>query len=265
MRCRPDVFIRERPVRRDQCLPIKPRAEIEISLARKRMASGVHPRTMRAKIYSQIPRNDDICVTLGTSQPTKKIGRKKMATNPRQTERDSSDEVRKVGHQAAQTTRATTEATQRTVRAGADALQEYASSASETWRTGSETASRIAQRSMDELSRIYGLSGDATRHAMEQSSNGAQVFLESTSLMAHTCQDLSGEWMRFVQATSERNLQCLDQLMACRSIPDCLALQAQAVRDNFEAFLHSARRTSERSTHAIDQAARRMGGALAPQ
>jgi hypothetical protein len=83
--------------------------------------------------------------------------------------------------------------------------------------------------------------------------------------MAHTCQDLSGEWMRLVQATSERNLERLDQLMGCRSIPDCLALQAQAVRDNFEAFLHSARRMSERSTQAIDQAARRMSGALAPQ
>jgi hypothetical protein len=118
---------------------------------------------------------------------------------------------------------------------------------------------------MDELSRIFGLSGDATRQAVEQSSNGAQIFLESTSLMAHTCQDVSGEWMRFVQSTSERHLERLDQLMGCRSIPDCLALQAQAIQDTFEAFLHSARRTSQSSTQAIDQAARRMSVALAPQ
>jgi hypothetical protein len=53
--------------------------------------------------------------------------------------------------------------------------------------------------------------------------------------------------------------------MGCRSIPDCLALQAQAIQDTFEAFLHSARRTSQSSTQAIDQAARRMSVALAPQ
>jgi Phasin protein len=187
-----------------------------------------------------------------------------MATSQRHAERESTDEAtRRVGDQ--EITRATTGATQRTAHAGSEALREYANSASETWRTGSETASRIAQRSMDELSRIFGLSGDATRHAVEQSSNGAQVFLESTSLMAHTCQDVSGEWMRFVQTTSERHLERLDQLMCCRSIPDCLALQAQAIQDTFEAFLHSARRTSQSSTQAIDQAARRMSVALAPQ
>jgi hypothetical protein len=189
-----------------------------------------------------------------------------MATSPRHGQRESTDEAtRRVGDQAAQITRATTEATQRTARVGSEALREYADSASETWRTGSETASRIAQRSMDQLSRIFGLSGDAARQAVEQSSNGAQVFLESTSLVAHTCQDVSEEWMRFVQSTSERNLERLDQLMGCRSIPDCFALQAQAIRDTFEAFLHSARRTSQCSTQAIDQAARRMSGALAPQ
>ena len=110
-----------------------------------------------------------------------------MDTSQRQAERESTDEAtRRVGDQAAQITRATTEATRRTARAGSEALQEYANTASETWRTGSETASRIAQHSMNELSRIFGLSGDATRQAVEQSSNGAQVFLESTSLMAHS-------------------------------------------------------------------------------
>ena len=188
-----------------------------------------------------------------------------MATSPRHIERESRDETtRKVEDQAAQTTRVATEATQRTARAGSEALREYANSASETWRTGSETASRIAQRSMDEMAKVLGLSGDATRQAVEQSSNSVQVLLESTTLMAHTCQNLSGEWMRFVQSTSERNLERLDQLMACRTVPDCLALQAQAVRDTFEAFLHSARQTSERSAQAIVQAARRMSGALAP-
>jgi hypothetical protein len=118
---------------------------------------------------------------------------------------------------------------------------------------------------MDQALKIFGLTGDAARQNVEQSSSNVLVMMESTNFITGAWRDLSGEWMRFAQTRAERNLDHLDHLLSCRSVQDCMALQTQMLRDNFEAFLHTARRTSERSTQAAEQAARRMGEAtLAP-
>jgi hypothetical protein len=75
-----------------------------------------------------------------------------------------------------------------------------------------------------------------------------------------------GEWMRFVQERVEQNLKGFDELMSCRTVQDCLAVQTRLVRDNIEASLQSVRRTSELSTKLTDDAAKQMsalGGASA--
>ena len=79
-------------------------------------------------------------------------------------------------------------------------------------------------------------------------------------------QNVSGEWMRFVQERVEENLKSLDELMSCRTVQDCLAVQTRLVRDNIEASLQSVRRTSELSTKLTDDAAKQMSdAALAPR
>ena len=72
--------------------------------------------------------------------------------------------------------------------------------------------------------------------------------------------------MRFMQSRVEHNLEHFDDLMRCRTLQDCLALQTEIVRDNFEALLQSVRRAAEMSTQVADEAMRKIGEApLAPQ
>ena len=54
--------------------------------------------------------------------------------------------------------------------------------------------------------------------------------------------------MRFVQSRIEENLEHFEELLACRTPQECIALQTRLVRDNIEALLHSARRAAEMST-----------------
>jgi phasin family protein len=69
-----------------------------------------------------------------------------------------------------------------------------------------------------------------------------------------------------VQNRVEENLKNFDELMSCRTVQDCLALQTRIVRDNVEAVLQSARRTSELSTKLADDAVKQMSdAALAPR
>ena len=191
-----------------------------------------------------------------------------MATNPRQAERESSDlgqEARKVADQAGQTGRTMADAAQRTTRTGAETLQRNLESGAELWQHGAEAANRIAQRSMEELSKLLGFSGEAARETVQQSSDNMQAVMAGTSTIAGGLQDVASEWIPIIQARIEQNLDHLNQLRECRSLQDCVALQTQIVRDNLEAFLQIAHRTSERTTQFAGTAMRQMSNtSIAP-
>jgi hypothetical protein len=191
-----------------------------------------------------------------------------MATNPRQAERESSDlghETRKTGDQAGQTGRTMVDAAERTTRAGAEAFRRNTEGVKETLQGGAEAGSRIAQRSMEQFSKMFGLNGEAARETVQQSANNMQAVIESASIVAGGLQDIAGEWIRFAQTRLEQNLDHLDQLRECRSLQDCVALRTQILRDNLEAFLQSAHRTSERTTQFAGTAIRQMSNtSIAP-
>jgi hypothetical protein len=191
-----------------------------------------------------------------------------MATNPRQAERESSDlghETQKATDQAGQTGRTMVDAAERTTRAGAEAFRRNAEGVKETVQGGAEAGSRIAQRSMEQFSKMFGLSGEAASETVQQSANNMQAVIESASIVTGGLQDIAGEWMRFAQTRLEQNLDHLDQLRECRSLQDCVALQTQILRDNLEAFLQSAHRTSERTTQFAGTAIRQMSNtSIAP-
>src|SRR5262249_44632884 len=160
-------------------------------------------------------------------------------THPRQTDHDSASE------QTARTTRSMADAAERTARSGAEAMARNADAVSATWRGGSEAASRMAERSMDQFSKMFGFGGETARQAAQQSAANVQALMEGSTIVAGAVHDVSGEWLRFVQIRTEQNMDHFDQLLGCRSLQECFALQTQMLRDNFEALLQSARRASE--------------------
>ncbi len=190
-----------------------------------------------------------------------------MANNPRQSERESTEGVQGPARRTAeQTTRTMADATERTAHAGVEAIRRNAENVSRHWRTNSEAANRLARRSMDQFSKAFGIGGEAVRESMQRSSGNLQALVESTTIVAGGLQDVAGEWMRFAQSRVEDNLDHFDGFMGCRTMQDCLALQTEIVRDNFEALLRSVRRAAELSTHVADEAMRKIAEApLAPQ
>jgi hypothetical protein len=187
--------------------------------------------------------------------------------NQRQTERDADETTRKVADQAAQTGRVMSETAERAGHAATEALRRNADAFSNTWRSSSEAAGRIAERSMEQFSNLFGLSGENARENVQQSAASVQTLLDSSTVVASGMQNVSTEWMSFVQGRVEENLKSFDELVNCRTVHDCIAIQTRMVRDNFEAFLQTARRTSELSTKLADDAAKHMmsDAALAPR
>jgi hypothetical protein len=136
---------------------------------------------------------------------------------------------------------------------------------SNTWRTSSETAARIAERSMEQLSTLLGLNSDNARESVQESAASVQTLLDTSTIVTSGMQQVSGEWMRFMQNRVEENLKRFDEMMRCRTVPDCFAIQGQMARNNCEAFLQTTRRSCELSTKLVDDAVKKMSdAALAP-
>jgi phasin family protein len=180
--------------------------------------------------------------------------------------REAGEISRKTADQATQSAQAMSDAAQRTARKGAETAQRNTERVLSSWRSGTDTANQIAERSLGKWSQLFGLSGDTARQALQQSTGNMQVMLETTTIIADGVQELTGEWMQFARRQAEQNFDHVEKLIGSRSIQELMALQTQIARDQFEAFLHSVRRTSERSTQVADDAVRKMSESpLAPR
>jgi phasin family protein len=186
--------------------------------------------------------------------------------NQHRVEVDMNEITRKAADQTAQTSRAMSETAERASRATSETLRRNADAFSNTWRSSSEAAGRIAEHSMEQFSHLFGLSGDTARAGVHHSAASVQALVDSAGVAANGMQALSGEWIGFVQNRVEENLKTFDELLSCRTIHDCVAVQTRIVRHNIEAVLQSARRTSELSTQLVDHAVKQMSdAALAPR
>jgi hypothetical protein len=186
--------------------------------------------------------------------------------NQRQLARDANEMTREMADQAAQTSRAISETAERAGRAAVAAFRRNAEAFSTTWRTSSEAGSRIAERSMEQFANLFGFTRDSARQSVQNSTGSIQALLNSSTALASGIQNVSSEWARFLQERVEQNLKSFDELMSCRTVQDCLAVQTRMMRDNVEACLRSVQRTSQLSTKLADDAVERMSdAALAPR
>jgi phasin family protein len=162
---------------------------------------------------------------------------------------------RKLSEDVAQTAQRTAEASERAARAGADMLQHNAEIMQQGWEASSTMAAQLTQQS---AARALGLSGEETKNAAQQSSANVEAIIGSSALIAESLQNISREWMEFARSRLERNLACFDELARCRTPQDLAAVQSEAVRDNLEGALRSARRTAEISARAVDSAMKNL-------
>jgi len=174
------------------------------------------------------------------------------------TDETARETTRKVAEQATRSAQAMSDAAERSVRSGAETAQRNSERIMNSWRSGTDTANQIAERSLDKLTQLFGLTGETAREAMQRSTGNVQAMMETSTIIADGLNELSGEWMNFIQQQAEHNLEHFDRLIASRSVQELMAHQTHVARQQFEAFLQSVRRTSERSTQLADRAARKM-------
>jgi hypothetical protein len=209
-----------------------------------------------------------------TSLLNNKQGDKDMA-QPRTEEKITQQETRqeRVASQSAQnaTQRASevtgriahsaADASARAARAGADLAQQNREGIQQVFESAAEMASHLVEVSADQFNRILGFSGDEAEKAAQQSSDKFESVLQSTNAMAAKSNEFSREWLDMSRRLMGENIGRSEALLRCKSPQELFSIQADLAHKNLNLLLQSARRFSEMSARAVDEATRKMSDA----
>jgi hypothetical protein len=134
--------------------------------------------------------------------------------------------------------------------------QQAAKAAQEVAQGSISTAVEAAQRTTDQVTEVFGAARQRTQQLTERATQNLQVVTQSSAILARGLQEVSGECLEMVQERVQKNLDGVNALVRCRSLPEFLAVQSSLLRDNLELTLTNSRRIAEFSTRVAETATR---------
>jgi hypothetical protein len=180
----------------------------------------------------------------------------KVSAQTRQMAETTQDAVQEGTRRIKDITNETAAAGQHAVSATAEAARVGAETLQHTVQAGWDVTSKLAQRSTDQFMQVFGLSGQQSQELAHQSSQNIQAIANTSAILARGFQDIVREWLSFTQSRLDENLDRLNALKTCQSIPDLVALQSDLIRENLEELIDKGQQIMERSTEVTHEAAR---------
>ncbi len=157
---------------------------------------------------------------------------------------------------ADQNTNAATEAGEQTLRAGTEAARRSAETAQQAWTSGLDTATQGFRQVTDQFTQALGFAGPQSDELARMSSQNVQAVMQASTVVVQGLQEISREWFGLAQDRFTKNLDGLNELARCRSVPDFVAVQSSLVRDNLQQMLDNGRHIAQISVRVADDAAR---------
>jgi hypothetical protein len=148
------------------------------------------------------------------------------------------------------------EAVVNTAWAAPKAAQQAARTTQEVVQTTVGTASDVMQRTSDQVTQGLGAVRQQTQDMTERASQSLQAATQSSTVLARGVQDASGEYFEMVQERVQKNLDGINALVRCRTLPEFLAAQGSLFRSNMELTLANSRRLAEISARFAEGAKR---------
>jgi hypothetical protein len=174
---------------------------------------------------------------------------RQMADTAQQAAQEGTRAIKDITNDAAEAAQQAVSATAEAARVGAETMQQ-------TLQAGFETAYKVAQRSTDQFMQVIGLSGQQSRQLAQQSSRNVQAIANTSTILARGFQDVIREWLNFTQSRLDENLDRLNALSTCRSLPDLVAQQSDLIRENLEEMIDKGQQIMKNSTEVTQEAAR---------
>ena len=115
-------------------------------------------------------------------------------------------------------------------------------------------AAQGTQRFTEQVTQLFSLTGERSEELARRSTQNLEAVTEAGAIVTRGVQDLSREWLTFMQERTQKNIEGFTALARCRSLPELFTLQAELVRDNLQQTVESTRRMAEVSTRLVTDA-----------
>ena len=131
-----------------------------------------------------------------------------------------------------------------------------ARAAQEVVQTTVSAGSELAQRTTDQMTQVLGAAGQRAQDLTQRTSQSLQAVAGVSADLARGLQDASGECFEMVREGVQTNLDGVNALVRCRTLPELLQAQGSLFRSNLELTLTNSRRVAEISTRFVENATR---------
>src|SRR4028119_508892 len=95
---------------------------------------------------------------------------------------------------------------------------------------------------------------ERTQKLTERTSEALQMAAQTSTALTRGMQEASGEYLDMVQERLRTNLEGVNALVSCRTLPDLLQAQGSLFRSNMELTLANSRRLAELSARVAGSA-----------
>ncbi len=126
--------------------------------------------------------------------------------------------------------------------------QEIQAAAQDSARVASEIVGRTTEVAADQI--------QATSNLLDQAPQYVQAIARSNRILARGAGTIALEWFGLRQERLLKNLDAVNELLACRSVPDLVSLQGSLVRQNVEQMIGNSQRLAQISAEIAQEATR---------
>jgi phasin family protein len=124
----------------------------------------------------------------------------------------------------------------------------------DTLRSGLDAAAAQGQHATDQVAQLFTLSAVRGEELTRRSSQGMEALTQVSTALTRGFQNFSREWLTLAQARLQRNIDAMNTIAGCRSLPELFKVQSELVRDNLQHTLEDTRRIVELSTWIANEA-----------
>jgi len=142
--------------------------------------------------------------------------------------------------------------------AAPQAAEHAAAVAQEAVQTSLNTTSQAVKGATDQVTEMLGAVRQRNQDLTERASKNLESLVQSGASLSREMQDVSGEYLEMVQERLQRNLDGVNKLARCRSLPQLIETQGALFRENLELTLSNGRRLAEASARLADSSTRTL-------
>jgi hypothetical protein len=149
--------------------------------------------------------------------------------------------------------------------AAVEAIPEAVKDVEQEVQATAQASLPVASKIVDRATEVADRQGQVTSNLLDHAPQYVQAVARSNRILARGAGTIALEWFGLRQERLLKNLNAVNDLLACRSMPDLVSLQSSLVRQNVEQMIGNSQRLAQISAEIAQEATRTIMAPTADQ